>query len=173
MSDVLVCLGGAARVWEDLREAETLLGDTPFDVAACNEAGAAYAGRLTLWCSLHPEKLARMLDLRRGNQDYAVYAHAPCNALPPETIVLSERWHGSSGLYMVQCGLAHKPYRKIIVCGCPLSEEPHFFSPAPWKHAGNFGAGWIAARRDAGDVFRAMSGWTAGLTGRPNRKWLN
>lgn len=174
VAQALIALGGADCVWDDLAAAAEIVNDC--DVGAVNDAGVHYSGHLTLWASLHPEKLAdwqRRRERAGRNTDYTVVSRK----LHPQTRIdrtVGELWSGSSGLYIAQVACITFGYDRVILCGIPMDPTPHFFGDEPWEPAAMYRKGWIEAHEQPelrGKV-RSMSGWTRGLLGLPTAEWL-
>ncbi|MCI0434489.1 MAG: hypothetical protein L0271_12740, partial [Gemmatimonadetes bacterium] len=59
-SRIAILLGGAASVWDDyVALCELITGDWIGLIAAVNDIGCHWPGRLDHWITLHPEKMAR------------------------------------------------------------------------------------------------------------------
>jgi hypothetical protein len=164
----IICLGGHENVWTELDQALALCPDA--DIAACNEAGRDYPGRLSLWCSLHPEKLGEWQRRRKGPPPELVISHQRKPQTRIDTLV-KERWPGSSGLYTVQNALS-MGYCAIICAGMPYSVSQHYHKQEPWQHANGYHRGWKRALPHIRDKVKSMSGWTAELLGKPDAQWL-
>ena len=162
-----IALGGAECVWRDYKKARTLCPHT--DVGAVNEAGINYEGRLTLWATLHPEKAAKWHKAREQagrNSDFLAVSHkrvagARVDEIYPETS------KGSSGLYLCEIAIA-LGYQRIIVCGMPMDDRPHFFDEKRWMDFRAYRKGWL----QASSKIRSMSGWTREVLGAPDNAWL-
>jgi hypothetical protein len=178
MPYVLIALGGGHNVWHDFAKASALCdrNNVPYDVGAVNDAGKDYTGRLALWCSLHPEKIAhwqRDRARKKLNTTYWTVCHKHC-ADASVDLTLNEVWSGSSGLFICQVALITFGYAKVICCGMPMMQVEHYFNSDPWRAAVQYRRGWIEAKDQpemAGRV-RSMSGWTSGLLGTPDVAWL-
>lgn len=174
---ILLALGGAEGVWDDLEEARHLTLGRPVHVAAVNDAAAACPGTIEFMASLHPEKIEGWKQSRRqrgGNLDFSVVCPKGRNGFAPDYTV-QELWSGSSGLYLVQVAVRLFGYRKVICCGMPIDENKrHFFDDQPWSAARQYQRGWKEAAEDPTmrGRFRSMSGWTCALLQRPDRGWL-
>lgn len=166
-------LGGARCVWEDV-EAALSLGQ--FDgVVACNDIGAEWRGELAAWATLHPQNLPRWIKARSGSG-----APTPAEIVTHKqdkhtTRVVDYRWKGgttsgSSGLYATKVAL--EMFSRAVLCGVPMSDEPHFFDNKPWRAAHGFRPSWRVALPAIADRVRSMSGWTAQLLGKPTEEWL-
>lgn len=169
-------LGGAACLWDDV-EAALSLGE--FDgVVACNDAGAYWRGKLDAWCTLHPNKLGRWTKER------AARGYPPASRLfshrveePHDITVSSYHWKpgggssGSSGLYSTKIAL-ELGFERLVLCGIPMTPEPHFFNRAPWAAYRNFSASWRTLAPRLLPNVKSMSGWTRTLLGSPSESWL-
>lgn len=173
MARIAVVLGGAWNVWQDLKEAEALLDGLEYEVAAVNEAGRDYKGRLSYWCSLHMEKMQGWQAGRRGNQDYIAVSRQPRVGARID-VVFPERFAGSSGSYVIQVLVLHYRFDRIVVCGVPMTEEGHYFDNDAWRAATQYRRPWreMAEQGEFRGKIRSMSGWTESLVGRPTREWL-
>ena len=179
---ILIALGGADCVWEDLSNAVKLLEKRPYDIGGVNEVGMKYDGHLTLWCSLHPDKLALWQQRREDaglNTDYCSVAHKGSvgrrfNNGRTDAIV-KQAFPGCSGLYLTQVAALLKSYDKVICCGMPNAATPHFFDSKPWADYERYRRGWKLALEHPlmQERVRSMSGWTSELFGRPNETWLD
>lgn len=178
---ILVALGGSKSVWDDFAYVEYILGARPFDVGATNDAGGMYQGKLTLWCTLHPEKAGpwqRNRNRRGRNEDYVFITHKGGVGNNFDNVridkIVTERFKGSSGLYLAQNGV-RSGYTHIICCGMPMSASAaHFFNSQPWAEADKYRRGWLLAKKDQEmrSKIRSISGWSAAVFGRPNQVWL-
>ena len=159
----LLVLGGADCVWEDLKA----FGPVSCDVMVINDMGCDYPGIIKYWVTLHPEKFDGWRSRRRGNQDYETWAHSVIVRSKAYDVVnkTTKDWGGSSGLFAAKVGL-ELGYDHITLCGCPMTETPHYFQPnRSWKDCSSFIPGWTK-NLDAikGKVF-SMSGWTKEILG--------
>ncbi|MDZ4241924.1 MAG: hypothetical protein U1D99_03765, partial [Candidatus Omnitrophota bacterium] len=131
--------------------------------------------------TLHPKDIPECLEKRSrfgGNVDFReVITHdgfvrgprnQPISRWPGVTLIVEfEPPSGSSALHGVMAGLK-LGYRKIIMVGCPLTNEPE-----RGKEYDNFQVGWrVHQERYIGRV-KSMSGWTMGYLGSPTEEWLN
>lgn len=154
MATALV-LGGASCLWDDLRSLGPFVGP----VVATNEAGAHYPHRVDHWATLHPEKLGAWAAERRawgGNTDFVAWT----TAFPG--------WDkGSSGLHAVAVALLGLGCKRVVLCGVPMSTEPHFFDATPWGKADVHWPAWLERLEEMeGRVF-SMGGRTRELLGAP------
>lgn len=172
---ILIALGGAGCAWDDLKEAQTLCPSA--DVGAVNEAGRDYSGHLSLWCSLHAEKMGnwqRQRERKGLNTDYIACsnkAHFDARV----DLLTNEVWSGSSGLFLCQVAVIKFGYTHVICCGIPIDERPHYFDKKEWGGVSRYRRGWIEAMQQPelkGKV-RSMSGWTRELCGFPDHAFLS
>lgn len=172
---IALALGGAVGVWNDLAAAQAILAGRPYLTIACNDAGAHYPGHLDTWVTLHPEQFHTWRQRRAkmgGNADYRTFTRLGGRSTTDAEIV-SERWPGSSGLYMAQIGLDRLGATGVILCGVPLDpDQDHFHRPGAWTDAERYRQGFKAAAKVIGPHLRSMSGWTAQLLGTPSGEWL-
>ena len=169
----LIALGGARGVWDDLEEALRIFPCA--DVGAVNDSGTEYSGHLTLWATLHPEKLWnwQMRRERRGlNTDYTAVSHKLVAGARVD-LLKQQLFSGCSGLYLCQVAVMAFGYDRVIVCGMPLTEDPHFFNASAWNDARKYRRGWREAsqQRELRGKIRSMSGWTRDRLGGPD-EWL-
>lgn len=171
MGDRALVLGGAAGLWADV-EGALELGE--FDIVlATNDAGAAWAGRLDHWVTLHPEKLPAWEQQRaeRGYPNgYVRWSHKADARSDRHTSDV----RGSSGLFAVKVA-REIGCDRIVLCGVPMEAEgAHFFDEGRWKPAAEYRNRW-AARDEPLKLrkcVRSMSGWTRRTYGAPDAGWL-
>lgn len=87
------------------------------------------------------------------------------------------RIHGSSAMFATLAGLA-MGYEKVVLAGCPMDTNGHFyFEPTPetlgplWLGV-DFAAWMDFSMNGSADRARSMSGYTAYILGRADKKWL-
>jgi hypothetical protein len=174
---VAVVLGGARSVWEDLERLRALR--EPDIVIATNDAGAHYEGTVHHWVTLHFEKLRDWQSERHDRglpPALSTWVHE--EARNPRGV--PDNWTGrlpdkggSSGLFAIDVG-RHLGLERIVLCGVPMdSEEGHFFDHKRWEFATRYRQAWTRHKEEIAPFVRSMSGWTAGLFGRPDEVWLN
>lgn len=176
MARCLIALGGAESVWHDLPAAEAICREAgvAYDVGAVNDAGADYPGHLTLWCSLHPEKLPRWMRKREKanrNTDYITVCHkrrAECRV----DREYNGNTGGSSGLFIVRVALTMFDYERVILCGIQMTPAKNYARQAPWKDFKTYLRKWEQALPDLRPSVRSMSGWTREQLGAPDAAWL-
>jgi hypothetical protein len=171
---IALCLGGAAKVQEEANEAYELLGREFDMVVACNDIGGDWAGKLTHWCTLHPEKL-NAWEMKRHKlrlpREYEVHFHREYTARRGHKT--THDWGGSSGLLAVKVALEAGADR-VICAGIPMTKSPHYHSnPAKnWRFADHHKRGWTAHMDVLKQYVRSMSGWTRDELGAPTKQWL-
>lgn len=177
-------LGGANTLWDDVAGALAL---GSFDVVvACNDASAAWPGRLDAAVSLHAEKFGLWMERRSRAGHPAPGAVVGHSTVRQGIIRVSEvltdfveyrftgqQDSGSSGLFALKYALEDMGASRAVLCGVPILDSgAHFFDPNPWGAAASHRRGWVQARPVIGDRARSMSGWTADTLGRPTKEWL-
>jgi hypothetical protein len=157
-------LGGADCLWRDLAS----LGRwTPELVVATNDAIAAYSHRIDHAATLHPEKLVGWrLDRWRngGNGEYLTWSRRN-----PELVdrILTGWNQGSSGMFAVGVALEMGAER-VVLAGVPMTETPHFHSPAPWEGVRHHRDAWEKRADEMRGRVVSCSGWTRELLGGPD-----
>lgn len=176
---IALVLGGAKCLWDDIAAAREILGDLPFSVVACNDAGAAWSGPLDIWASLHPELMSKWVETRRirGYEPARQYAYHEDMRVEPRANIVTpyhfERTHqsASSGIFAAKVAM-EQGYRAIL-CGVPLSfGQAHFFDSAEWKGAPSFVEGFKQAAPFLLGRVKSMSGKTREVLGAPDAAWL-
>ena len=94
---------------------------------------------------------------------------------------LVTRAHGSSALFATLAGLA-MGYKKVILGGCPMDTEGHWYFEQDFKMPETFGPMWpgydfmawldFKEQSEAGMV-RSLSGYTAKILGIATWQWMN
>jgi len=163
----LVITGSAQCVHEDI--AALALENSAADFMAIGlDAVDKYAWPVKYVATYHPEKIDMTRERRAsigGNTDYELICH---EKRPGVDIVINDWWSpsGSSALLGVQAGM-RMGYKKIILCGCPLTGKN-----AAGSSYENFRTGFNAKKAEIAPFVRSMSGWTAELLGKPTPEWL-
>lgn len=175
---IAAVLGGASGVWADLSALSAVRA--PDIVIACNDAGAAYPGRLNALVSLHAEKITAWMSRRaeRRGEDpslRAITIKGHWDHPEGRVEIIRERWAGSSGLYGAQIAMEAFGASGVVLCGVPLDpDRGHFFEPGKaWPEAELYRAGFRAALPVIRDKVRSMGGYTRELLGGPTPEWLN
>lgn len=168
-------LGGGRDVWAEAGAALEMA--QPDLTVAVNDIGVRWPGRLDLWATLHPEKLAAWRSARalRGLDPAREHiAHELQAGVDREQTYLWPGMNasGSSGLYAVKLALEAGAQR-VVLAGVPMTAEgAHFFDAAPWGERGAFTEAWDIALPRLRETARSMSGWTKELLGAPTPEWL-
>jgi hypothetical protein len=185
-------LGGGSSVWEDVKALEEAMG-RPWDgyVIAANDIGCHWPGRLDHWCTLHPEKFADWMKVRRENglpDGYTTWTlqnklkkpkkgqpPAPHRVAPPPP-----NGGGASGLVAVFVALDALGCDQVVLCGMPMDKTPHFAESKvhqksrAWAGADSHWRVWTTGTVQ--DKLRgrvtSMSGRTRDLLGAPTPEWL-
>lgn len=88
-----------------------------------------------------------------------------------------ERMHGSSAMFAV-LSLITIGYTKIVLAGCPLDCEGHYYYP---QRRDTYGPIWLGhdfmawldlAEGEKGQYVRSLSGYTAKILGLATREWM-
>ena len=161
----LVICGGAACVWDDLAAIyqNAMLRPDEFDYMTVNDITMHFPGKIRHAYSNDHEDILRWIHCRRDTlvQEYGEVGFAHSRSVWP--------WpgHGSSGLGAVYTGLA-LGYDRIILCGMPMDDSPHYFDP-PWAKSQldkEDIAHWETARDKVFDgKVKSMSGRTRDILG--------
>lgn len=165
---VALCLGGADTVWNDVDACPV-----PFDcVIACNDAGVHWPGELDAWVTLHANKFRGWKASRKAlgyPKPRALYSHRKV-VQTPEIIqtpfeMPGTRSTGSSGLFMAKVALQDMRVDRVILCGVPMLERPHFFGGPNWKSCHTYRKPFLQIDQEIIKRMRSMSGWTRLLLG--------
>lgn len=171
-------IGGARCAFEDAAQAYSLA--VPDVVIVVNDAIAYWPGKADAAATLHPRYLVEKRWMQsRSNRDYPrverVFSQTPRRYV---TDVIDYMWPemtftGSSGHYAVKIALEVFECDRVLCCGVPMDESPHFNDAAPWTDVHRFWEQWeLSFPRLSGRV-RSMSGRTRALLGEPTGDWLN
>ena len=175
MPTTALCLGGASSLSQDL-EKFFRLGISHEIVVVCNDAGYEWQGDVDAWATLHPEKLNKWISKRKTNgypDAKSYYCHNRGGRNTPETQVVSYKFQGqagsgSSGLFTAKVALMHLGADRVVFCGVPMTNTPHFFDHIDWKSYNNFRKNWLTVPETYRNRMRSMSGWTRVLLGGPH-----
>jgi hypothetical protein len=134
-----------------------------------------YLWPIKYFATQHPTEIEKSIGRRVlscGNIDFKIIAHkkqkvkSSGRELVDIVIPMEDGVRGSSSLMGVQAGIQLN-YKKIILCGCPLTGK----NSNNYEYA-NYQAGWLAKYEQIKNVARSMSGWTKELLGAPDESWL-
>jgi hypothetical protein len=163
-------LGGARCVHED---AEAALGlFTPDAIAAVNDIGIEWPGRLDYWVTLHANKtrqwpgIVEALHRRigKGRNRPQIWGYKPHSGIDRHT----DDWTGSSGLLTVKI-LIEEGFGCIVVAGVPMTQEGgHFYDTKAWLQCERYRVGWVKHHKEIAPFVRSMSGWTREQFGEPS-----
>lgn len=154
--------------------------DVRNDIAAITKVGAwdymaigldavdKYLWPILYVATFHPQMISAVRERRRsvgGNIDYKVISH---ERHPGVDILVTDWWRpsGSSALLGAQAAIC-LGYRKIVLCGCPLTGKNSKGSSYE-----TFRKGWEKNQARVKSYVRSMSGWTKDLLGEPTDLWL-
>ncbi|MGQ9370344.1 hypothetical protein [Azospirillum sp. ST 5-10] len=158
-------VGCAAAVRDDL----AAWGGRPARVLAVNRMMADFPGAIWGGATLHPEFAPAYRAGRAG--DWPLVAPEPAAGVSDVHPKL-DMWNGSSSLYAVRVALA-RGARRVVLAGAPLDAGPHHDgAPSLRRHLRQYRLGWERALPDLAGRVRSLSGWTMGLLGRPDDRWL-
>jgi hypothetical protein len=168
-------LGSAATVFADAEAALKVF--TPTVVAACNNIGIDWEGRVHHWFTLHPAKTEdwpgiqeakRRRRLAKRNTDIVTWSFKAAKGIDRVT----EDWGGSTGLLAVK-GLLEIGFGKIVLAGVPMTILAGHYNQKPeWRKAEMYHRGWHKHLKEIAPFVRSMSGWTQKLLGAPTKQWL-
>lgn len=184
-SRIALVIGGASCVWDDV-EAALELGE--YDGAvACNDAAAAWPGKLDAAVSLHAEKWGFWMERRRRAglpPPAAVIGHSTartsilrlsdCITGYADQMIPGQTDTGSSGLFALKVAIFDLGFDRAVLCGIPMDPRPHFFDTIDWGDSAvrAHWRGWQQALPVIKDKTRSMSGRTRDLLGAPSPEWL-
>lgn len=178
---VLLVIGGAACVWDDLRRYDSRHGSQ--DRMAINDITLYYPGRLNHGVGLHTDKVhiwsfnQRQEGARK--QWPPILTHSHLAGVGVDTVWPLRRDGGTSGLFGTFIGLLIG-YERIVLAGIPCDGSPRFFDP-PWAQHNLFGIASVQEEwtrvRDAVPLFkervRSLSGNTAKWLGEPEETFYS
>jgi hypothetical protein len=165
----LIVIGSAPCARDDLGALKKALGRYAYRYLAVGlDAADIYCGRLDYIATYHPAEIDQIRERRDacgGNLDYEIISHDP---RPGVNIFIADWWKpsGSSSLLAVQAGLKLS-FRRIILCGCPLTGKN-----ATGGRYEEFHKGFEAVKDKISGPVRSMSGWTQELLGAPTDEWM-
>jgi len=164
-------LGGAECVLADLTKHCAQYGSLPWLVIAANKIGMFYPGHLDHWVTMHPEQLAPWKKHRRrrgGNDDYVTWA----GRRPDLVDRVTTHSGGSTGLFAAKVALVDLGCERVVLCGVPMDDTPHFIRGAVGDHYEQYRCQWEAYIQELAACVRSWSGWTRELLGAPTEEWL-
>lgn len=159
-------------------------------VVACNEAGTLWPRDLDAWVSLHcryfkekgwrqeradkgyPEAKRHFGHLEAFRGSLAQSRYLTPDIEKTDYRVTPEARSGSSGLFAAKVALIDLGFDRAVLCGIPMTPEPHFTGRDNWVRkngsAEGFRRAWIDCPQSFLDRMRSMSGWTRILLGGPD-----
>lgn len=167
-----LCLGGGDSLFDDIASYRG-----PIDgVIACNDAGVEWDGDLDAWVSLHPEKFqSAWLKKRREagrTPPRMLVAHrqpkphiCPILDLVTDYVFPGQKNTGSSGLFTAKVALVDLDFDRVVLCGIPMTQTPHFFDGKPWRSAESYQKQWLTIPPPYRARMRSRSGWTRAFLG--------
>ncbi len=175
MNPIAVVVGGGARVWDDVIAAREFCQRHDLEPVwfATNDMIQHFPDSIVA-VTLHPDRAATWLMNRA----------AACRPMPDNVwshywsaqhLQVTDRlkdWGGSSGMfgYIVA---RHLGFERVLLCGVPMTSDPHFVRNAPWIAVRAFTKAWDARKTEMMPYVRSLSGgWTEQLFGAPDAEWL-
>jgi len=169
LNKYLLITGAAPCVLKDIEDA-ILMCPSPDYMAIGLSAVDKYSMPIKYMATYHPAEIPLIKKRREainGNTDYIVISHEnkPGVDVVEPFIPPSGSSSHLGALYAIRIG-----YKKIILCGCPLTGASLTRSGAAYE---TFRTGWTAKLDKVKPFVRSMSGWTKELLGEPTQEWLN
>lgn len=132
------------------------------------DAVGIYSWPIKYVATNHQEDIPAIRERRRaigGNLDYQLisFQHGP----GVDIVQPYEGPSGSSSLLGALAGIS-LGYKKIILCGCPLTGNAPEGNPYE-----AFRPGWTEKQADLEGLVKSMSGFTRALLGEPTGEWLS
>lgn len=166
-ANILIVIGSAPGVQEDIA---SVPGPCPRDYMAIGMDAVSLSSAPLRWlATFHPAEIPEIMKRRTaliGHVDFTIISHERREHVAH---CIDDWWKpsGSSALLGVQAALTVLGYRRIILCGVPLTGKN--FAGGDYE---NFRKGWEPRLKELGGRVRSMSGWTADFLGRPDAGWL-
>lgn len=183
-SGILVLLGGARCVWEDVKRLEDILPRNNCQHMAVNDIGAYWHHELTHWVTLHGAYMSGWRNFRMGHgygEGAHVFTHSFSVPSGTRHKDIDHWWDidfggGTSSMFgvVIAFGLG---YSKVILCGIPMDKSGHFFD-APWYITPELEGHsektvWREAIRDRFiNKVKSISGNTRAWLGEPTEEWI-
>lgn len=163
-----LCLGGGDTLHTDIAALRVKYDG----VLACNEAGIEWPGELDAWVSLHSDKFGNWKQRRAAKGHPPAKLHVGHKAGDKVDLVTPEYMpgmpmSGSSGQFVAKVALFDLGFDRVVLCGIPLTQTPHFFGGEKWRSANGFRKAWTTLPMEYRNRMRSMSGWTRVLLGSP------
>jgi hypothetical protein len=183
-SGLLIVLGAAAGVWDDVRRLKQDLSPGPCAHLAVNAIGMFWPGELAHWVTLHPDYMVPWRGVRRAYRQIdepGIVTHAFGHPSQKRWPGIDCYWDmdfggGCSGMFGCCVGLACG-YSRIILCGMPMDDSPYFFGDHENRNKVFLQHSETCAWQTAIDRFfngrvRSMSGRTRIWCGEPTKEWI-
>ena len=189
VNDTILILGDGRSMVGDLQV--FLSWQVPHDTAALGRGIKEYPGPVQHWmnvdgeCAKHwAENLPNGTDTIKHtigeSEGFDVDWRLEQNNYRFDEITgeASQRVHGSSALFATLAAL-EMGYRKIVLGGCPLDTEGHYYFPQSKETLGPIWLGfdymaWLdLATEPLGGQVRSLSGYTAKILGIATKEWIN
>lgn len=161
----LIILGSASSLLEDYNKALSL-GMQDHD---CLVVGITALKMIDFpvkyFASYHPEVMPKV---DKENKPYKIICHEQYEGMVDiiKPLKFNEEPSGSSSLLGVLAGI-DEGYKKIILCGCPMTGK----NAKTYPYA-VFRKGWVFHEKYIKPYVRSMCGWTKELLGEPTEEWL-
>lgn len=172
---IAVVLGGSARVWDDVIEAREFCKRHDLEPTwlATNDM-IEFFPEDVIAVTLHPLRLTTWLSRRESSRQPAqVWCQdCPDGRRHPDVTSRLKDWGGSVGMfgYIVA---RHLGFDRVILCGVPMTSDPHFVRNSRWIAVAAFTKAWNARKLEMAPYVRSLSGgWTEQLFGAPDAEWL-
>lgn len=173
-ADVAIVMGGAMSVWDELHATQELLRRTgqTHENFCVNDMIEHYPFVINHAVTLHPEKFGFWVT-RRLNQERPPIEEVWSHRIMFDGAKATRDWNGSGGLLAVKIARI-LGYRKVILCGVPMTDTAqHFRRPdSPWNACFGFRRGWTSHKTSLESFVRSWSGWTQELFDEPTFEWL-
>jgi len=169
MKSILIITGAALCVLDDLTV--LAMDETRADFMAIGlDAVNKYPWPIKYMATYHPVEIPEIKARREsigGNTDYIVISHEQKPGVDIIEPLLGGECSGSSALMGAQAAVK-LGYRRIVLCGCPMTGKS-----VKNDNYETFRAGWEQKKKFLNGRVRSMSGWTKELLGAPTEEWLN
>jgi hypothetical protein len=169
MKSILIITGAAPCILDDLTA--LAMDDSQADFMAIGlDAVDKYSWPIKYMATYHPVEIPEIKARREsigGNTDYIVISHEPKPGVDIIEPLLGGECSGSSALMGAQAAIK-LGYRRIVLCGCPMTGKS-----VKNDNYETFRAGWEQKKKFLNGRVRSMSGWTKELLGAPTEEWLN
>lgn len=183
----LIICGSSKNVWEEFQVAQSFFGKDNFSLMCVNLAllGFQFYHQTGLIKVDHFVSLEISL-MKALKKDFAHDINSHCNQYAPEIDTVHQDINssgGTSGFFAMQIGLK-LGYEKIILCGIPLDNSPHFydFPGVDWggcndgeiRHTWDIWIDRVKRQNPCPSLkIRSMSGKTKDMFGEPTDDWKN